>query len=337
MDNATRRHFDAFTTQIAKLNGIPDGTKKFTVEPSIEQKLEDKIRESAGFLSDINSITVTEAKGAKLGLDIGSPVSSTQNTNAADRTTKDPSTLDEREYECTQTNFDTHIGYKKLDQWAKFPDFQTRITHLIAKQQARDRIMIGFNGTNRADTSNLVANPLLQDVNIGWLQHIRTDAPEHHMTGLKVGDHGDADFKNIDAAVMALADELLDEWYRDDTDLVAIMGRQLLSDKFIGLVDSNDAPTERNALETIITNKTVGGLKSVRVPFFPPRAVLVTRLDNLGIYTQAGTRRRHIKDKPERDRIEDYQSVNQSYVVEDYGLTAFAENILVPDGSDGWE
>ncbi|KGA70305.1 phage major capsid, P2 family protein [Yersinia enterocolitica] len=38
--------------------------------------------------------------------------------------------------------------------WSKFPDFQTRIRDAIVKRQALDRIMIGFNGTHRAKTSD---------------------------------------------------------------------------------------------------------------------------------------------------------------------------------------
>lgn len=45
--------------------------------------------------------------------------------------------MDAQGYPCTQTNFDTLIRYSKLDAWAKFPDFQTRIRDLILKRQGR--------------------------------------------------------------------------------------------------------------------------------------------------------------------------------------------------------
>lgn len=48
-----------------------------------------------------------------------------------------------------------------------------RIRNAIVKRQALDRIMIGFNGVKRAKTSNRSENPLLQDVNKGWLQKIQ--------------------------------------------------------------------------------------------------------------------------------------------------------------------
>jgi len=44
---------------------------------------------------------------------------------------------------------------------------------------------------------------------------------------------------------------------------------------------------------------------------------------------QEGTRRRQFKDEPALDQIENYESVNESYVVEDYGVCALVENIVM--------
>ena len=65
----------------------------------------------------------------------------------------------------------------------------------------------------------------------------------------------------------------------------------------------------------------------VHVPYFPANSLLITPLSNLSVYWQSGTRRRRIVDNPARDRIEDYQSVNEAYVIEDMGKCAFVENI----------
>lgn len=335
MRNETRQNYNAYVRRQAELNGIENGTQQFSVEPSVEQSLEDCIRESAGFLTRVNICGVREQEGEKLGLDVSSPVASTTDTDAKDRETSDPTTLAKDRYRCQQTNFDTHVKYSKLDAWAKFPDFQPRLRNLITQQIARDRMMIGFNGTSRAINSDRAANPLLQDVNVGWLEHLRQNSAESVLTDTKVGDGGD--YANIDAAVFDATNEFVAEWYRDDPDLVVIMGRELLADKYLALLNDHDAPTEHNALDIIISNKQIGGLKTVRVPFFPARSFAITRLDNLSIYYQEGSRRRHIVDNPKRDRIEDYQSVNEAYVVEDYDLICLVENILVPDGKGGWE
>ncbi len=48
----------------------------------------------------------------------------------------------------------------------------------------------------------------------------------------------------------------------------------------------------------IISQKRMGGLQAVRAPFFPPNALLITRLDNLSIYWQEDTRRRSVYPEP---------------------------------------
>ncbi len=141
-----------------------------------------------------------------------------------------------------------------------------------------------------------------------------------------IGEGADADYANLDAAVVD-AVNLLDPWYQEDTGLVAIVGRKLLSDKYFPLVNTKQAPTETLAADIIISQKRIGGLPAVRVPYFPDNAILITRFDNLSIYFQEGARRRRVEDKPSRDRIENYESSNDAYVIEDLGLAALVEHI----------
>ncbi len=61
---------------------------------------------------------------------------------------------------------------RNLDAWAPFPDFHQRWTQCRCQSDCSvDRIMIGFNGTSAAATTNRSTNPKLQDVNIGWLKN----------------------------------------------------------------------------------------------------------------------------------------------------------------------
>ena len=62
MRNDTRKHFNNFAAQVAKLNGVPDATQKFAVDPTIQQRLEKRIQESSDFLSRINMVGVDELK-----------------------------------------------------------------------------------------------------------------------------------------------------------------------------------------------------------------------------------------------------------------------------------
>lgn len=336
MRNPTRLAFNAYLAQIAKLNGVGSAVEMFTVDPSVQQTLETKIQESSDFLGRINMIGVPEQMGSKIGLGVGGPIASTTNTATTDRATSDLTTLDEQGYVCTKTDFDTHITYAKLDAWAKFPDFQTRVRDALIKRQALDRIMIGWNGTSRAATSDKVTNPLLQDVNIGWLQKYRTYAAARVMAEggtvgsgqVRIGAAAGRDYYNLDALVMDLVNEMIEPWYQEDTELVVICGRAMLADKYFPLVNQSQANTEALAADLIISQKRIGNLPAVRVPHFPADAVMVTRLDNLSIYWQEGARRRTVVDYAKRDRIENYESSNEAYVVEDYGCGAVAENIV---------
>ncbi len=344
MKKNTRFAFNAYLTQLARLNGmdIAELSSKFSVEPSVAQTLEDQIQQSAAFLTLINIMPVTEQSGQLLGLGVGSTIAGTTDTTAGEREPTDPTLMADAEYKCEQTNFDTALTYAKLDLWAKFQDFQVRIRDAIVKRQALDRIMIGFNGEKRAKTSNRKDNPMLQDVNKGWLQKIREDKPDNVMgsttadgviTKVPVLVGKGQLYANLDALVMNAVNELIDPVFQDDDELVVICGRELLSDKYFPLVNSDQANTEKLAADLIISQKRMGGLQAVRAPYFPANALLIPRLDNLSIYWQEDTRRRSVIDNPKRDRIENFESVNEAYVVEDYRCAALIENIAIGEAS----
>lgn len=332
MRTDTRKAFNAFKNQLAKLNGVESAGEQFNVTPSIQQTLETRMQESSAFLSSINMVGVDEIKGQKVGLGVSGPIAGRTNTEEKDRATRDVTELTDNGYEAVSTEFDTHIKWAQLDAWSRFPDFQARIRNAILQRQALDRIMIGFNGTSAATETNRTANPMLEDVNIGWLQKYRTHAPARVLTSgaaagsVTVGAGGD--YENLDALVFDAVNEMIDPWYREDTALVAIMGRKMLADKYFPLIQQHaETPTENRALDLMISQKRVGGLQAVRAPFVPDGSILITSLANLSLYWQLGSRRRYVIDNPKRNRIENYESSNDAYVVEDYGFGCLVENI----------
>ena len=344
MRKETRIAFNAYLARLAELNGVPSAAEQFAVDPTIEQILETKIQESSAFLSAINVIGVRDLAGKKVGLGIGSTIAGTTDTSSADRATTDPTDTTERDYLCTKTNFDTHVDYAKLDAWSKFPDFQTRMRDLILRRIGLDRMVIGWNGTSRAATSDRATNPLLQDVAIGWFQDNRANNAARVMDEV-VGASGvvnvgilanetKGDYTNLDALVFDVVNSLLEPWFRESTDLRVILGRELMAEKYFPLIsDHAGTPTESRAMDMMLSSMRIGGLQGVRVPYFPSRALVVTSLDNLSIYFQEGSRRRTIVDNAKRDRIEDYNSVNEDYVTEDYGAFAAVENIQLPNAA----
>lgn len=331
----TRLKFNQVTTELAKINNVASVAEKFTVEPSVQQKLEERIQLSSEFLSKINIYLVNEQSGSAVGLSISRPIASRTNTDTKDRQVVDPTGLDERTYFCRQTNFDTAIKYKKLDQWAKFANFYAMFRNSILKRQALDRIMIGWNGTSYATETDFNTNQKLQDVNKGWLQKMREENPSRVMTkgsvDGKVTIGATGDYKNLDALVMNVVDELIDEVHRDNPDLVVICNRKLIADKYFPLINKDQPNSEILAADMIIGQKRMGRLPVYGVPFFPENAILVTTFDNLSIYVQSGSRRRTVIDNPKRDQIENYESSNEDYYIEDLGLAAMVENIEIQE------
>ena len=331
MKNTTRKQYSAYLAQLATLNSVESAAQMFTVTPSVQQKLESRIQESSEFLKSIGIYPVDEMQGQKIGIGTDGPVASRTDTTGADRGTRDAASLGGQGYQCVQTNYDTHVRYATLDMWAKFPDFQLRLSRAIRQQCALDRIMIGFNGTSVVANTNRVTNPLLQDVNKGWLQYLRDNAPERVMargaTAGKVVVGATGDYKTLDGLVYDATESLLVAWHAEAGDLVAIVGRGLMHDKLFPLVDGQTAPTEMLAADIVRSQRRLGGKQGITVPYMKPNAILITSLKNLSIYYQDGSRRRAVIDNPKRDRIETYESSNDAFVVEDLGKACLIENI----------
>lgn len=337
MRNATRLAFNSYVSQIAMLNGVDDAKVEFSVDPAIAQKLHEKVQLSSEFLNSINQLTVPQQEGQKVGIVITRSIAGrTDTSNGNRRNPGNPTDTTGRAFRCEKTNFDTALPYALLDAWAHRPEFQTLIRDAILKRHGLDKMIIGWNGTSVAANTDRAANPLLQDVNKGWIQNVREQAPQQIVSHgdldankIYVSATGDADYVNLDALVFDMI-ENLEEPFRDDTGLVAICGRDLVHDKYFNLVNAAGDDAEKQiARDVLMSTKKIGGLPAVRVPYFPAGKLAITRLDNLSIYDQENTERRMIMDQPDLDRVADFQSVNEAYVVEENGLFTLAENIVM--------
>ncbi|MCL6262190.1 phage major capsid protein, P2 family [Craterilacuibacter sp. RT1T] len=332
MRKETRHAFEQYTAKIAELNQVASVDKNFTVLPSIQQTLETSLQESSEFLSRINMPGVTDMEGEKLGLGTtGTIAGRTKTANNNPRQPRSVADMVSGAYKCVKTNFDTAYPYAQLDMWAKFPDFQTKLRDVIVKQQALDRIMIGFNGVSAAENTDRETNPLLQDVNKGWLQQYREHAPERVMkegaTAGKITVGTGGDYVNLDALVFDAVNTLIGAAFAEDTELVVICGRELLADKYFPILNSDNKPSEMMAADLVVSQKRMGGLQAVRAPFMPQGKMLITKLSNLSIYWQEGARRRNVVEESNYDRIANYESTNDAYVVEVYEAGCLVENI----------
>lgn len=334
LSQSARLKFSALAVAIATTYGVETVREEFNVTPTHAQTLNDKITHSSAFLSRINVIPVSEIKGEKVMLGTSGTVTGRTDTSNADRVARNVLGLDGQGYELFETHSDVALKYSSIDAWAKFPNFPQRYSAAVQKQIALDRIMIGWNGTSAAATTDRTANPLLQDVNKGWLQIARDQAPEQVLAEgakvlgkIQIGATGD--YANLDALVHDVS-LMIDEEYRDGGDLIAIVGRELLAhDKAKLYAAQGDTPTEKERIEMAQVIATYGGLPTFTCPHFPSRGVVVTSWDNLSIYFQDTSWRRHIQENPKRSQVEDYNSRNEGYVIEQLGKFAAIESANV--------
>ena len=147
--------------------------------------------------------------------------------------------------------------------------------------------MAGFNVVRRAETSDRSSNQMRQDVAVGWLQKYRNEAPARVMSKvtdeeghtasevIRVGKGGD--YASLDALVMDATNNLIEPWYQEDPDLVVIVGRQLLADKYFPFVNRESDNREMLAADANISQQRIGNLPAERVPNLPADAMLLTK------------------------------------------------------------
>lgn len=356
MQPLTRARFNQFADSISEaygadrtLVGTP-GASWFTIAgptaehyaagatPAPEQRLVTRMQESTDFLRRINMIGVTQLAGQTIGLNMTNPVASRANTAGTGTGTPvrrqpiDPTGLDNFPYSLAATEFNPLFTYAKLDEWAKFADFEVRMQNAILTRQSLDRIQIGLNGTAVDVSFDPVADPTLAGMNVGWLQWMHNNAPSRVLsagaTAGKVTYGTGGDYANLDALVYDARMNLLPAWARESPDLVAIAGSDIIQDKYFPIINRNEASLDLIAQAALMAgSKPLGFIPSYRVPFMPAGKVLITPFWNLSIYYQTGAMRRMLRDEPQWNRVVDYQSSNEGYVVEDPNFACLVENI----------
>ncbi len=314
-----RAQLKGYLNRVFEVSGASNG-EQFDVEPSVQQRLYEKASENgAWFIGMINIEPVDQIKGEKVGLSVSGLLTKRTNTDANERTTTSVVNESKAGYECQFTEVDVHLNYSKLDKWRnRTPEnYAEQYASVYRKAMTDDRIRIGWHGVSIAVETDKSTYPNGEDVNKGWLQKVREEAPAQiDEDGVTYG-HADADVRNLDVLVES-AKQLIPEYLRDDSELVAYISSDLMSDSRLATLAANgDKASEKMVVNDERVVGVFAGLKSMTPPFFPSGLVIVTYPENLSIYIQEGSLRRHIKDNPSRSRVEDYNSENVDYVVEE--------------------
>ena len=325
-------------SMIGTANGVENVQNWFAVDPAVAQRMHAATRQSSTFLQRINVISVVEKAGQKIGIGGGLTAGRTNTDNNNRRHPKAKHNTVAIDYVCRKVNFDHSISYNELDAWAHQKDFANLVNQNNELSKALSLICMGFNGKTYAVETDIVANPLLQDVARGWLQRVREDAPTQ-VAGWEPGQigttakpvkFGDAQaFKNLDAVVVAHHNEFVADEFAARPDMVVLCNRKTLGDKYFGYVNEAGvkATEAKAANDLLVANKQLGGLDAVAVPFFPEDTLFITPLANLSIYMQTAGKRRKVADEPEYDRIANYESENLDYVVEEFAACVLIENL----------
>ncbi|RDH41205.1 phage major capsid protein, P2 family [Zooshikella ganghwensis] len=324
----TIQQFNTLKRNMARTYNVRNVAHKFNVAPSIEQKLNDAIVATNPMLQKINVVPVNEIQGEKVFLGVASAVTGRTNTKKQDRVPRNLVDLDNDGYQLYKTDSDVCISYEQMDVWAKFKDFASRYSRAVQHRMGVDRIMVGWYGTSVATQTDLVANPQLQDVNKGWLQIIREKAPTQILKKDEQGTQpivlGD-DYANLDELATDLK-FMIGEPFKADPDLVFLVGSDLIARHHLRLYHAQgETPSEKEKVENQQVIKTFGGLPSFSFPGMPSRLAMVTSFNNLSLYFQSSSWRKQVIDNPRRDQVEDYNSRNEGYVVEQYQKIAFVE------------
>lgn len=326
MNNTTRKNFSLMLATQAAIYGVQAMTVPFTVDPEKAQRLIGGIQESDAFLQRVNMITVINMVGEAVIIGVDVLTASHTDTTTTKREPNFVHGAKTNGYTCQKTNFDTALTYDQLDAWGHMPQFKQIVSAKTLRANALSLISMGWNGTSIAVPSDIVANPLLQDCAVGWLQKLKERKPENYLDTDNVVI---TDEFNIDVIVNQVKNSLGTVEKRSP-DLVVILGSDLFAHNKDRLYAQNAiTPSEKTKTELKQVIETFGGLPAYDVPFFPARGILVTTFANLSIYIHSGSMRRSIKDEVERDRIITFSSKNIDYMVENLDLMAYVDDAKV--------
>lgn len=337
MQFKTKELYSAMLLTMAETYGVETVTEVYNVQPTIEQELIDKIVESDAFLSTINMVPVDEIKGQKVMGSVTVSKGKRTDTSAGDREPADLIALGAKNYELASTEYDFALPWVTLDSWAKFPDFQDRYGQWVRKSIALSKIRTAWYGESAApvtDDDSLMG----EDTNKGFFQILREYNSGSQFltnTSIKIGSETGNTYPNIDSAVHDLL-QLIDPIHRGPG-LQVYIGDDLLADEKARLYAAHaGTPTEKEREKIESSIATFAGLPKAMTPaFFPGRAILIADPANLSMYYQSGSMRRYQMDNPKRNRVEDFNSVNEGYVIEDENAAAAIDftKVYMHDGS----
>lgn len=323
-----RQHFNYFIHAVARYYNVDPNAllrgEDFSLTVPQAALLGENIQQRSDFLKQINMLQVTDIKGYKLFGATETPITGRKAEG------RHLATLSHTEgkYELAETDSGIVVPWKIFDQFARLNNGEKlaeKYSEFVQNQIALDMLQVGFHGTSVAENTSASD---LSDVNIGWLQQLKTGKAANVLSKHNIYGAGD-DWATLDDLALELK-QGLDYRHQNRTDLVFLVGADLANAEARYITkEAKLKPTERVALGSNNLMGSFGGMQAITPPNFPAKSAVVTTLSNLSIYTQQDSVRRRFESNQDKKGVIDSYYRNEGYVVEDLGLMTMAENLTI--------
>ena len=304
---------------------------EFSVSSPMETKLKRALLDSVEFLRMITTMDVQQIKGqvVKVG---NYAIATGRKKNGRFVSDQD---VDGHTYELVETDSCSVVTWAMLASWANagsVNEFMRMMSENATTRYALDILRVGFNGVSVADTTNPKTNPLGEDVNKGWHQIVKENAPDQIVTdeiyfNPDAGVLKDKEYKTLDAIVTEIKNTLIHPSLRQHPQLAVLIGSDLTAAAQTKLMNQADKPSERVSAQQM--DKSIGGLPAYTPPFFPSKRIVVTIPSNLHAYTQSGTRKRASENVQDRKQHEDKYWRFEGYGIEEFEAYAAVEEVTI--------
>lgn len=307
--------------------------------PATETTLNRDMQDFSGFLQMVNVMPRTQQKGGSLT--IGSQGRNTRSNNTYEgdsRRVGKPKDSTLNQYEMVKAHSDYMLHDDDIDAMSEYEGWEDEYRAGFMETMANDRIIIGWHGEEHALTSDMTANPLLQDVNIGWNTLLEQRAPEQVMTHdvLKIGSNEGDHYKNVDHLIQDLYQGI--PLHRRKPGMTAS-----LSETIMGFSEGNyyrekaGTPSEKQHIDSKVITGTYGGLEAIPAPYMRQTGIFITplarngaRRSNLSIYWQKNSWRRSAEYVAEKESSVDWNARREAYHIEDLkAAVALKANTIV--------
>lgn len=331
LNNRARDLLDKYSAGMAEQLGTRDPSRFFSLNDPQENALRLAMLESVEFLDMITCLDVDQLSGQVISVGASALHTGRRETGRFVRQVG----VDGNTYDLVETDSCAALRWDLLSVWANAGKEENEFFNLVqtfsTQAFALDMLRIGFNGKTRAKTTDAIANPNGEDVNIGWHERMKTLLEGNQiMTDEVVLDQA-GDYKSLDAMAQDLINAKIPAQYRNDPRLVVLVGADLVAAEQYRLYQAADRPTEKIAAQML--GSTIAGRKAIIPPFMPGKRMVVTPLSNLHIYTQRNTRQRKSRFEDDRKQFENSYLRNEGYAIEVPELYAAIDESAVTIGA----